>query len=133
MAVWASVGYPNGFGPVVNLAQSIEDGNSPGIVGQGGGLDLETESELYEGMSGGPFWAWFDVGGGAVTPRITGVVSGVGAVAPDFGGVISGDSDNWLGGGNEMVALIQEARDRWFDLPPLPGGIHAGDPPLTFD
>ena len=85
--VWATVGYPSGVGPFVETSQSIEDGDSPGIFGQGAGLDLETEATLLEGMSGGPFWAWFDTGGGNRTPRITGVVSGIDAVAANIGAI----------------------------------------------
>jgi V8-like Glu-specific endopeptidase len=99
--VWAAVGYPAGVGPFAETAQSIVDGDAPGVFGQGSGLDLETHAQTFEGMSGGPFWAWFDIGGGNLEPRITGVISA------------GGGESNWLAGGSEMVHLVDNARSRW--------------------
>jgi Trypsin-like peptidase domain len=101
LAVWANVGYTDGDGPFAQTEQTIVDGDSPGIFG-GPGLNLETYAELFPGMSGGPFWAWFNTSQGSLTPRITGVV----------GGTADGD-EKLLAGGGEMVALVEEARTRW--------------------
>jgi hypothetical protein len=104
LAVWANVGYTDGDGPFAQTDQSIVDGDSPGVFGQGGGLNLETYAELFPGMSGGPFWAWFAINqSGALTPRITGVVSSSS----------SDGNEKLLAGGSEMVSLVDDARSRW--------------------
>ena len=105
LAVWASVGYPGDFQsgqrPAVQVPAIIEGRNT-----NGGGQALETEADLWYGASGGPFWAWFPVGGGNLTPRIVGVVKGEYDVTP-------GDDDNSLSGGGDMVRLIAWARANW--------------------
>lgn len=104
LAVWASVGYPgdfqSGLRPAVQVPAIIEGRNT-----SGGGQALETEADLWYGASGGPFWAWFDIGGGNRTPRIVGVVMGEYDVTPK-------DDDNSLSGA-DMVHLIDWARANW--------------------
>jgi hypothetical protein len=108
---WASVGYPGdmfgGVFPSVEVPVSIEDGDSPGVFSNPG-LNLETEATISPGASGGPFWAWFQVGDG-LTPRITGVVSS----NHDFGGPFSTDNDGRLAGGGELVDLVEWGRSNW--------------------
>jgi hypothetical protein len=105
LGVWASVGYPgdfqSGLRPAVQVPTIIEGRNTAG-----GGQALETEADLWYGASGGPFWAWFDIGGGNRTPRIIGVVMG------EYD-VTSGDDDNSLSDGVDMVHLIDWARANW--------------------
>jgi V8-like Glu-specific endopeptidase len=112
--VWEIIGYPGDYGgnPAVETYQSIEDGDSPGVFGTGGGLDLETEASIVPGASGGPAWAWFQ-GSDRQHARIVGVVSGENMTPADLGSVLGGDSENFLAGGSEMIDLVDQARGRW--------------------
>ena len=112
--IWEFIGYPGDYGgnPAVETFQSIEDGDSPGVFGTGAGLDLETEASIVKGASGGPAWAWFQEGDRAHA-RIVGVVSAENVAPADLGSAIAGDSENFLGGGSEMIDLVNQARSRW--------------------
>jgi len=112
--VWEFIGYPGDYGgnPAVETYQSIEDGDSPGVFGSGAGLDLETEASIVPGASGGPAWAWFQESDRAHA-CIVGVVSGENMTPADLGSAIGGDSENFLGGGSEMIDLVNQARSNW--------------------
>jgi V8-like Glu-specific endopeptidase len=112
--VWEIIGYPGDYfgNPAVEIAQSIEDGDSPGIFGSGAGLDLETEASIVKGASGGPAWAWFQEND-RQHARIVGVVSGEDFTPADLGSVIGGDTENVLAGGSEMIDLVNQARGVW--------------------
>jgi V8-like Glu-specific endopeptidase len=112
--VWEFIGYPGDFGgnPAVEISQSIEDGDSPGVFGTGAGLDLETEASIVSGASGGPAWAWFQESD-RQHARIVGVVSGENFAPADLGSAIFGDTENVLAGGSEMIDLVNQARAAW--------------------
>ena len=97
LQVWAVEGYPAGVGPFAETNEYILGGtdNAQGEV-------LETAAELLSGMSGGPFWAWFDAGGGQLDPRITAVASAT-----------PGGVENWVAAGSDLVTMIEEARARF--------------------
>jgi V8-like Glu-specific endopeptidase len=100
LRVFTGVGYPIDIGgskrPVVQFNWWMEDDYE-----DDDGQILETEASLEHGESGGPFFAWWPNN----DPRIVGVVAA--------GGSFGDDRDNALGGGPNLVDLVDWARANW--------------------
>jgi V8-like Glu-specific endopeptidase len=113
---WSHVGYPDDVGggtrPAWELYFSIANSWSPGFFETGSGLDIETFASLNHGDSGGPIFGWWSNGpysGDPAGPYVVAVVSSQGTLGP----VVTDPSSrtaNWLAGGNEMPALVNQAR-----------------------
>lgn len=107
-AFWVHVGYPNDIGgvqsPVFEGAFSIANSWQPGFFETGSGRDMETFASLTHGDSGGPIFGFWSDG-----PYVVGVVSAEGTLDPNVTD-LSSRTANWVGGGNELADLVNQAR-----------------------
>lgn len=111
-AYWVNVGYPgmpgNDVEPSFQGPFSITDGDHPGFLKTGDGLDLETYADLTPGDSGGAIFGWWDDG-----PYIVGVVSAEGTLDPNIDLPTYPRFANWAGGGSPMVHVVNQARSEF--------------------